>query len=248
MHAARTASAGGEAGRDPIGPRKQLPWRPRGTCSAGSVLRGWPGVLVPALLAASHALGCADRPQEPAEARPTATSTPTIASSAAPQPEPQPGSDLTWTVPAGWATEKVAERGLYRAKYTAAPIGNDKERAETLVRYLGRESQVDIPAELRKWMGEFDGDVGATAKREQARVGDIQVEIVEAAGTYKVGMGPPMGPKGKYAAYVVKEGWRSVAAMAVAPGKGVWFFRLVGPDETVQSARSELLGMLRSLK
>jgi len=196
-------------------------------------------------IAAGSPAGCADRPQEPAEAHPTATATAlATASSAAPQPD----TELTWVVPAGWTTEKVADRGLYRAKYTMAPVGNDKERAETLVRYLGRESQVDPQTELRKWMAEFDGDVGATAKREQLLVHEVRIELAEVAGTYKVGMGPPMGPKGKYAAYVVKEGWRSLAAIAVAPGKGVWFFRLVGPDETVQAARSELLGLLRTLQ
>ena len=48
-------------------------------------------------------------------------------------------------------------------------------------------------------------------------------------------------------AQVIKENWRGIGVGVRAPDGDLWFFRLVGPDDAVQSARSPFLAMLETL-
>jgi hypothetical protein len=199
----------------------------------------------PLALIAAAALGCSRSPAEPSPAASTSTAAP-VASVPVPD-EPSP-KDLEWTPPPGWIIDKAADWRDSRSKYTIAPVGNDKAPAEMQVRFLGRGAGADLDAELRAWMAEFDGNVAAGAKRQEFDVGDIHVRTVEVAGTYKQPMGPPIGPKKKAPAYVIKQGWRSIMAAASAGNRGVWLFRLLGPDDTVQAARSGMDSMLHSVR
>jgi len=196
---------------------------------------------------------CTHSPDEPtpAKAKPAGD----VASAAAPSNgapttavTPPGPKDLEWTTPPGWTTEKVADAGSYRAKYTVPPLGDDKEGADVLVRYLGRLAQPELESSLTDWTKDFDGNALEHATRAELKVGAITVQVVEVEGTYKLGMGPPIDrKKQKFAAYVVKQGWRGIGAIADSAERGVWFFRMVGPDNTVQSARSAMREMLRSL-
>jgi hypothetical protein len=193
-------------------------------------------------------LGCNRSPPEPVPVATTAVPTAPSPATAGDTGSEQPGRNgLEWTPPPGWTVEKGADAHDARAKYTVPPVGNDKAPAELQVRFLGRGPQADFDAAVREWMAEFDGNVAADAQRQEFDVGTVHVRTVEVLGTYKQPMGPPIGPHKKAAAYAIKQGWRSILAAASAGNRGVWLFRLLGPDDTVQAARSGMDGMLHSV-
>jgi hypothetical protein len=197
------------------------------------------------VLFAAAALGCNPSPAEP---------TPTPTASAGPaQPaatvtdEPAP-KELGWSPPPGWTIDKAADAKDARVRYTIPPVGNDAEPAELQVRFLGRGAQADFDGAVSEWAREFDGNVAADATRQQFDVGSIHLRTVEIAGTYQKPLGPPLGPGKRAAAYQIKKGWRSILGAADAGSRGVWLFRLLGPDDTVQAARSGMDSLLRSVR
>jgi hypothetical protein len=191
-----------------------------------------------ALLVATGLLGCSRAPAEP-ERDPA----PAAAESAAPLVTP-----LTWEVPGSWTVLTGPRSGPRKAGYKPPKAGDDKEDAEVSVLFFGTGALGDPDKSFNEWFSEFDGDLGKTAKRESFEVRGMKVETVEVVGTYKIALGPKVGPKKKAPMQMVKEGWRLVGAVVKTPDRGNWFFKMVGPDETVQSARSGFRSMLDSAK
>jgi len=188
--------------------------------------------MTPAMLAWGL-VGCSRTPDEPAGASRTASS----ARAKAYEP-------LSWAPSAVW-TVKESGSGERKAVYRVAPVGDDKDEAEIMVMHFGTGSQGDVEASYAQWYAQFDGDAKALAKHERFESGPMKVRIVEWAGTYKVPLGP-QGPKGRPAMQVIKEGYRIVGGVVETPKRGNWFFRLVGPDDTVQAARSDFVAMVKA--
>ncbi len=138
--------------------------------------------------------------------------------------------------------------GPKKASYKIPKTGNDKEEAELHVFFFGTGSKGDADANFKAWFDQFDGDVGASAAREKFEVHGLGVETVEVAGTYKIAMGPPVGPKKQPAMSMVKKDFRMVGAVVKTPDRGNWFFKLIGPNDTVQSAKSAMRTLLESVK
>jgi hypothetical protein len=174
--------------------------------------------------------GCSKAPAEP-DAPASATPAPTLA-------------PLVWDVPGAWARFDVPGSGGQKAAYRvegAAP-------AEVRVFFFGTGAKGDPNKAFKEWFAKFDGDVGPQATREELRAHGLKVETVEVHGTYKSPLTPT--PRGKKAAPVqqVKEDYRLYGAVVETPDRGNWFFMLLGPDETVQAARSAFRGMLESAR
>ena len=164
---------------------------------------------------------------------------------ALPQRGPQP---LTWTAPPTWNVERVAKHGLYRAKYTVPTAGDAKLTAEVLVSKIDAEEKGNLPMTIAKFLRLFEGPDSQNPKREEFQVGTFNVTWVEIAGTYRFPMGPPLGPQKQAAAHMLKKGWRDIAAGVKTKSRGSWFFRLVGPDDSVAAARSSFRPMIENLK
>jgi hypothetical protein len=168
------------------------------------------------------------------------------ASSSAPGPAVAP---LVWSPPGAWArldppSRPVAKKAIYRIDKAA----NDTDEAECFVAFYGTGSKGDPAVVFKEWFAQFDGDVGATAARESFAVGALHVDTVEVTGTFKIGLTPT--PRGKKASPVqmVKSKWRLYGAVVKTPDRGNWFFKLVGPDDTVLGARSAFRSMLDSAR
>jgi len=190
--------------------------------------------MVPAMLAWG-AVGCSRTPDEPEGV------TRSAASAKAPY-EP-----LRWTPPGMWTVKESSTSGQRRAVYRVTPVGDDKDEAEIMVMHFGTGSQGDVEANYAQWYKQFDGDAKALAKHESFESGPMKVRTVEWQGTYKVPLGP-QGPKGRPAMQVIKKGYRIVGGVVETPKRGNWFFRLVGPDDTVQAARSDFVAMVKSAR
>ncbi len=190
------------------------------------------------VIAALCALLSANCSRSPAEPTPTKSKQSTKSS----RPKP-----LEWQAPATWSLEKRGKRGKYRAKYQVEPQGNDKHPAEMLITKL--PSADPIEAELTQLEKGFEKSP-EKSRRSHRKVGAFDVKTTEASGTYRLGVGPPIpGSKGKrQAAHVLQSNWRAIGAGVDAGPRGRWFFRLVGPSDTVEAARSPMLNMLNNLK
>jgi hypothetical protein len=171
------------------------------------------------------------------------------------EPDPPPAAQgapavapLQWDAPGSWTALDVPRGGAKKAAYKVPRAANDKEDAEVLVLFHGTGSQGDVDRNFREWFGQFDGDVSASAKRASFEVRGLRVEMVEVTGTYKIGLTPTRGSSKRSPVEMVKKGQRLIGAAVTTPDRGTWFFKLTGPDETAQSARSALRALLDSVR
>jgi hypothetical protein len=154
---------------------------------------------------------------------------------------------LRWDAPGAWAKLDAPPYGDTKAAYRveAGARGDD---AEVTVFFHGTGAKGDPAASFKEWFAQFDGDVGASAAREQLHAGALAVETVEVSGTYKIGLTPAPRGRKESPMQMVKKGWRLYGAVVKTPDRGNWFFKLVGPDEMVQRERSAFRAMLESAR
>jgi hypothetical protein len=159
---------------------------------------------------------------------------------------PPPGSGtgatgLSWTVPPGWVAE-TPSTAMRKAQYRVPGPGGD---AECVVFYFGPGEGGDAVANTKRWANQFtlaDGRPGSAGMKVGSRkVGDIDVLVVEVGGTYQGGFRmqqPQEEPKPNQLL---------LAAIAEGPDAN-WFFKLLGPEATVESQRSAFEDLVGSLK
>ena len=130
---------------------------------------------------------------------------------------------------------RVAEYGL-----------SGDERAELVVFYFGPDQGGSVDANVARWLAQFsqpDGsDSASKAVRTEREVDGVAVSVLEVRGTYSGGMAMPGGPPPTPQADAMLLG-------AIAKGaNGPVFFKLVGPRETVERARSGFDQMIGSIR
>lgn len=188
------------------------------------------------LVVAMFALSCSRAPAEPDP--PASTPAPT-----APAVAP-----LQWTVPSSWTALDAPRSGPQKAAYRIPQVGNDKEEATLEVFFYGTGAEGSPEKQFTAWFGQFDGNVGTTAKREKFTVGSFEVETVEVAGTYKIPLGPAVGARKKSPMQMVKENFHLLGAVVKTPDRGNWFFKVAGPNDTVEAMRGAWRTVLESSK
>lgn len=148
-------------------------------------------------------------------------------------------SGLTWVAPEGWRSEPPAS-GMRRAQYRVSGPAGD---AECVVFYFGPGQGGDAAANAQRWASQFrqpDGrDPASALKTSTLQVDGMAVTLVEVKGTYAGGMGG--GPTGD------KPGYELLGAIAAGPDAN-WFFKLTGPEKTVEAQRASFEAMVRSLR
>lgn len=187
-------------------------------------------------LAVAFCAGCSRAPAEP---EPGGTET---------QGPPPTIAPLQWTVPGSWTNMDVPRSGPQKASYRIPQAGNDKEEATLEVFFQGTGAGGNPDKQFQSWFGQFDGDVGKAATRDKFSAGTLEVETVEVSGTYKIPLGPAVGPKKKAPMQMVKENFRLLGAVVKTPDRGNWFFKMAGPSDTVQAARGAWKTVLESAK
>ncbi len=197
----------------------------------------WRQTISPAVAVCLFAVGCSRAPAEPDP--PASTSNAAAAPAVAP---------LQWTVPGPWTALDAPKSGPQKASYHIPTAGNDKEEGTLDVLFYGTGAEGSPDKQFSAWFKQFDGDVGPTAKREKFTVGKLEVETVEVAGTYKIPLGPAMGPKKKSPMQMVKENFRLFGAVVKTPDRGNWFFKLTGPNDSIEAARGGWRTLLESVK
>lgn len=188
------------------------------------------------LLAASLLLSCSDRPSEPAGA--TRASSASLA---------EDSHKISWEVPPSWTLTESNERGPRRAGYAVPRVGNDTEDAELLVLFFGTGKGSERDDQWTSWLEQFDGNAKQEAVRAAFDVPAGAVETFEFMGNYKLNMGPQRKGLKRSPVQVVKKNFRMLGAFMRTREQGNWFFRLVGPDETVKAMKEPFTDMLRSV-
>jgi hypothetical protein len=150
---------------------------------------------------------------------------------AAPAGSAPAAGGLTWTAPSGW-TSMPNPNTMRKATYKVPRAPGDAEDAELAITQVGG----DIDSNVTRWVGQFEGTV--TPKRTELTVGALKVTIVEITGTF--GGGGMGGSSGK------KEHWTMLTA--IAQTEPAHFFKLIGPEKTVNLARRDFDKFVHSFK
>ncbi len=197
----------------------------------------------PAVKAPSTVVSHADAPQALPPGHPPIDAAQAPAGQLPPVPA---GADtgaagLAWDTPRGWVSETPSSP-MRRAQYRVPGKAGDGECA---VFYFGPGQGGDPMSNARRWADQFttpDGKPATNAlKTSDIDVSGFKVLIVEVAGTYKGGMTMTAAPT------VPQPGYRLLGAVAEGPDAN-WFFKLTGPDETIQAQRGAFESMVRSLR
>jgi hypothetical protein len=184
--------------------------------------------------------------QSPAPAGPASAPAPRTGARTLPIPAPSADaaptaqgspSVLVWTTPAEWREETPANRMRVSQYRVPGPAGD----AELAVFYFGPGQGGDALANARRWASQFTQPDGRPSE-EAMRVAELDrtrvpVQLVEIRGTYDGGMSGSAEQPGSMLL-------GGIAAGADAP----WFFKLTGPEGTVEAQREAFLALLRSVR
>ncbi len=158
---------------------------------------------------------------------------------------PPPGSGsgtqgLVWTRPAEWLDETTSSR-MRRAQYRVPGSAGDGECA---VFYFGPGQGGDPEANVLRWADQFGQADGSSSRdvlvRQELVVEGIPVLIAEIRGIYSGGM-TGTGPQ------TPRPGSMLLGAVAMGPDAN-WFFKLTGPEETIEGQRDQFMSLVQSLR
>jgi hypothetical protein len=154
---------------------------------------------------------------------------------------PPPGSGagaagLVWTAPAGWVEEAPANR-MRKAQYRVGAEGI------CVVYYFGPGEGGDAQSNAARWADQFDQPDGRSSREvmafERFEVAGTPVTLVEVTGTYNEGM---MGGEAN-----AHPDFMLLGAIAEGPDAN-WFFKLTGPENTLNEEKAAFRGMIDSLR
>jgi hypothetical protein len=154
--------------------------------------------------------------------------------------KPVKADELTFNVPGTWKAETPKSK-MRKSQFKVEPAAGDSDPAEFyLTAFPGGGGGVQ--ANVTRWEGQFVDADGkpVKAKVEEKKGKNIDVTRVEVAGRYVAAVTP--GSPEKYN----KPGFRLLGAIVMTPTSG-YFFRLTGPEKTIESARAGFDAMLSSI-
>jgi hypothetical protein len=190
--------------------------------------------LLPALAAALLAAAC-DKTPEPDPIGPAARPTGAGTSKPAAPAKPETPLDVGYDAPAGWQKAENPSP-MRKATYRIPAAPGDAEGAEMSVSQAGGSVNMNV----ERWVGQFQPKVG-DAKRAEKKVGDLKITVIEIHGTFSAGS---MGAPG--AGGAPKEGWALLGA--IVETRTPTFFKLTGPEKTVNAAKPDFDKLVESFR
>lgn len=149
---------------------------------------------------------------------------------------------LVFTAPAEWKSVEPANRIIEHE--LAVPAADGKAEGASRLTIMAAGGSVE--ANIARWVGQFKGTEGgadrSAAKTEKLDIAGMSATLVDLSGTYVDSPRGPFGPK------VERPDYRLVGAIVETKGEGVYFFKLIGPDKTVEAGAEqfrEVVGTLR---
>ena len=172
--------------------------------------------------------------------KPTQASTPTKTTHAEPKTMGEHEAafgPLKMTVPKSWVKE-TPKSSMRLAQYKT-------DNAELIVFYFGKNGAGSTKANIDRWASQFkDLKTGGipSAKTEEKTYGKLSATTTYIEGSYAAGMAPMAKEKSGD-----QKDWAMSGAI-VDSSNGPYYFKLIGPKETVDAQRSRFEAFLESAK
>jgi len=149
---------------------------------------------------------------------------------------------LKFQVPSAWQVE-TPKSSMRRAQLTAPSAAGDGGEAELVVYYFGPDGAGSNEENVKRWVGQFSGPGGEPAdgaKVQTEKVAGETVTLVDVSGSYTnsmmgAGQGSP-----------TKSDQRLLAAI-VPSGDGPYYFKFLGPSDTVGAQAKAFDGLIKSI-
>lgn len=153
------------------------------------------------------------------------------------------GGEITYTVPEGWITETPSS-SMRKAQFKLPGQGESGNAEMAVFNFPGTGGSVD--GNLDRWYGQFKQPDGSAtmghAEKEKIEVNDLSVTTVYVTGTYLQSTSLMMtGPVEE------KTDFALLAAIIDLPS-GPWFFKAVGPKETIDYWRKSFESFVKTFK
>lgn len=146
--------------------------------------------------------------------------------------------------PAAWHSTPPASM-MRKAQFTLPRAQGDGEDGELVIFYFRGEGG-GAPANLRRWAGQFEQPDGTPSadkvKSSTATVDGMALTTMDLSGTYVAPI-TPMDPTTRYN----KPNFRMLAAV-LETAEGPFFFKLVGPEKTVEKWSGAFSAFVKSAK
>jgi len=143
--------------------------------------------------------------------------------------------EISFKVPEDWKSEQPKSQ-MRKAQYRVPGVDGAQDAEMAVFVFPGTGGSVQ--ANIDRWVGQFvqpDGsDSGEKSETKKMIINNLPVTIIYLTGTYLASASPMMmgGPK------VEKTGYAMLAAI-VETSKDPWFFKMVGPQQTIDHRRPE---------
>lgn len=145
---------------------------------------------------------------------------------------------VVYQVPATWQRQRPANE--MRAVQYGVPLAEgDKGKVEMIVFYFGGGGG-SVKDNLDRWVGMFE-DKKEKEKVDSFEADGMKVTTLDVTGTYKD------KPFPFSQSFELRKDWRMLASV-VETSDGPYFFRLVGPQKTVEAQSKHWAHMLKSAK
>lgn len=138
---------------------------------------------------------------------------------------------LKLNVPENWKQSKPSSR-LRLAQFAIPKAKDDTEDGELALFNFGAGG--GAKANIERWVGQFH----ATEREVKVKEGALETGryfFVEISGTYNKPIGPPIARQTKAA-----PGSRMLGVILGVEDKGIYFFKMTGPDKTVAAQTAAL--------
>jgi hypothetical protein len=144
-------------------------------------------------------------------------------------------------VPADW-TEKPITSSMRAGQFQLPGASGE---AELVIYYFGETGAGGVQANLDRWIGQFQQPDGKksedVAKIEKTKIAGQEATIVSVSGRYVTTSMPGGGDP-------IDKAEQSLLGVIVDSPKGPYYFKLVGPKQTVDAQGPKLRALLASLK
>ena len=149
-------------------------------------------------------------------------------------------ASLRFDLPAAWRREQPSS-GMRLAQ--AVLPGSDPGEAgpgELAVFHFGAGKGGGVESNFERWLGQIELAAGSKPERGDLTVAGFEVSWIDARGTLlPSGMGS--GPA------TPQPGFRLLGAVVEGEG-GPWFFKVTGPEATLESQRGAFFALLRGVR
>jgi len=158
--------------------------------------------------------------------------------------KPVKAGKLSFRVPIGW-TQQTPASPMRTAQFEIPVRCNNSEAVSVVLYYFGPNQGGSVEANLKRWEQQFAAPEGTSLadvkKIEQKRPAGLNVTILELAGTYVA----PLSPRNPTARHS-KPNYCLFAAV-VETADGPFFFKIVGPAQSMEQQRAHFMQLIDSL-